>query len=131
MRVNVFVKEIECEHLKEDKILSIFKKKGYDKKKVEVLIEYDKMKSLDINNLKRMRSKYDGLLLGLMPHKMRGDMDGTSLIAIIEQQSEESPPLIVLRDETSRLKISNNSLKKGLEALTAKMERVNTYEQEI
>jgi hypothetical protein len=115
------------EHLKKDKIFIIISKAGYDKKRVEVLIEYDKMKSLDINNLKKIRSRYDGILLGPMPHKMHGDMSGESLIGIISNSPEEYPPFVIIQDKSENLKISKSSLKDALNRLGEKMEKVNSY----
>lgn len=117
-----------AEHLKESKIFAIFKKAGYEKNKIDVLTEYDKMKSLDMNNLKKMRSKYDGILLGPMPHKMHGDMIGNSLIGMMENHPDDYPPFVVVRDSAGGLKISNSSLARAISTLSEKMERVNQYE---
>ena len=116
-------------YLKEGKIMSIFKKEGYDKKRVELLIEYDKMKSLDMNNLKKIRSRYDGIILGPMPHKMHGDMSGGSLIGMMENSPEDYPPFVVAREKSGNLKLSNNSLRDALKDLGNTLMKVNSYEE--
>ena len=115
-------------HLKEGKIMSIFKKEGYDKNRVELLIEYGKMKSLDMNNLKKIRSRYDGIILGPMPHKMHGDMSGRSLIGMMENNPDDYPPFVVAREKSGNLKISNNSLRNALKDLGDTLMKVNSYE---
>jgi Mn-dependent DtxR family transcriptional regulator len=66
-----------------------------------------------------------------MPHKMHGDMNGESLIGIMQNNSEEYPPFTVIRDKAHKLKISKSSLKDALEELENKLRLVNTYTDTI
>ena len=113
------------------KILSTIIKAGFDKKKIQLYTDYHKFKSIDINNLKKIRSRYDGILLGPMPHKMHGDMQGESLIGIMQNHPEEYPPFTVIIDKAKKLKISKSSLKHALEELEKKLKLVNTYTETI
>jgi len=122
---------IGASEINEGKILSTITKAGFDKKKIQIYTEYQKFKSIDINNLKKIRSRYDGILLGPMPHKMHGDMNGESLIGIMQNNSEEYPPFTVIRDKAHKLKISKSSLKDALEELENKLRLVNTYTDTI
>jgi hypothetical protein len=111
-----------------DKYISEFKKFGIDKRNIEMRTEYKKMGSIDINNLKKIRSRYDGILLGPMPHKMSGDMNGSSLIAIMENNVDDYPPFVVVRDSAGQLKITKSSLKTALKELVSHIERYDKYE---
>jgi hypothetical protein len=117
--------------INEGKILSTITKAGFDKKKIQIYTEYEKFKSIDINNLKKIRSRYDGILLGPMPHKMHGDMPGTSLIEVMQNNPEEYPPFTVVRDKAHRLKISKSSLKDAIDKLENKLQLVNAYTEII
>lgn len=45
---------------------------------------------------------------------MHGDMEGSSLIAMMENNSEEYPPFITVRDSGGTLSINKSSLKKSI-----------------
>jgi len=122
---------IGASEINEGKILSTIIKAGFDKKKIHLYTDYQKFKSIDINNLKKIRSRYDGILLGPMPHKMHGDMQGESLIGIMRNNPEEYPPFTVITDKAKKMKISKSSLKHALEELEKKLKLVNTYTDAI
>jgi hypothetical protein len=59
-----------------------------------------------------VRSRYDGIILGPMPHKMRGDFqDGNSLVAMMENEPDRYPPFAVARDKSKELEITKSSLR--------------------
>ena len=104
-----------------------FDKAGFEKRNIDLRLEYDKLKSVDINDLKRIRGKYDGILLGPMPHKLRGDMDGGSLIGMMENNPKDYPPFVVLRDHAGGLKITKSGLKPSINEITEMLRRQNEY----
>jgi hypothetical protein len=109
-------------------IISELCKKGFAKNKIVLKTEYSKHKSIDINNLKKIRSQYDGILLGPMPHKMAGKMDGDSLISMMQNNAEDYPPFAVIRDKSGELKVSKQSFRAALDSLVPKLERYNNYQ---
>ena len=114
-------------NLKKDVLLSILKKYGYNKNNITLDIEYKKLHT-NINDLKKIRSKYDGILLGPMPHNSHGDMHKSSLIAMMLNEPDIYPPFVILKSESGNLKITKNSLKKGIVELSDKLEKINQYE---
>ncbi|OGV53906.1 MAG: hypothetical protein A2X49_15615 [Lentisphaerae bacterium GWF2_52_8] len=105
-----------------------FARFGFDKKNVELHTEYSKLKSFDINNLLLIRSRCDGILLGALPHRMKGNLlDGDSLILQMEQNPKAYPPFVVLRDKGGGLKITKTSLHEGLCQLVEKIEKIGKY----
>ena len=111
-----------------DKYISEFKKYGIDKHNIDMKTDYKKLGSFDINNLTKARSKYDGILLGPMPHKMSGDMDGRSLIGMMENNVSEYPPFVVVRDSSGELKITKSSIKTSLKKLIPLIKQYDNYE---
>jgi hypothetical protein len=118
---------IGAHEMNNERILSLFAKLGLDKKKVTLKTDYDKLKSLDINNLKKMRSKYDGILLGPMPHKMSGDLPAGSLIALMQNNPDDYPPFVVIKDKRGKLKISKKSLEESAAQLIDKLDNISYY----
>ena len=117
--------------LKRERLLVEFKRVGFDKQKVELHIEYDKMKQIKINDLTRIRSRYDGIILGPMPHIPKGTLRGQSLIGMMENNTQEYPPFVVCKERSGTLKITNNSLKSALNELIPKIDNYNNYRWKI
>jgi len=125
--MNVRIILIGDTRINRQRLLVEFEKVGFNKQKVELRIEYDKAKQLNINNLKRIRSKYDGILLGPMPHKVKGDILGESLIGMMKNNTDEYPPFAVCKERSGKLKITNNSLKLAIKELLPKIDDYNNY----
>jgi hypothetical protein len=114
--------------LSEGIIFSEFARYGFEKNNLSIETDYSKLGSFDVNNLLAVRSRYDGIILGPMPHKMKGDyQDGTSLVAMMENEPARYPPFAVARDKSKKLKITKSSLRDALEKLSAMIEKVGQF----
>ena len=114
--------------LSEGIILAEFARYGFEKKNLAIETDYSKLGSFDINNLLAVRSRYDGIILGPMPHKMKGDYkDGSSLVAMMENEPARYPPFAVARDKSKELKITKSSLRDALSKLSAMIEKVGQF----
>ncbi len=71
-----------------------------------------------------MRSKYEGIIVGPIPHSMR---NGFNLIRSIETDPQNYPPFIVTREKEQHLKMTKNLFKKALDDLSEKMKEVDNY----
>ncbi len=119
---------IGATHLSTGQVLSAFSQYGYDKKNVELNVEWDKYKSFDVNNLLAVRCRYDGVLLGPIPHRMKGEAaHGEDLIVQMQNEPDIYPPFIVIRDKRGDLKITKSSLKESIQQLTDLVEKVGLY----
>ena len=102
---------------------------GFNKKNVTLITDYKRMTHFDKNNVLKCRGKFDGVILGPMPHSIKGaTKDGSSLIAQMENFPTKYPPFVVLRDGQGALHISKTNLKLGLKTLAQKIRQVDRYE---
>jgi hypothetical protein len=117
-------------HLSNNQILPLFSKFGFGRENLELETEYEKYRTFDTNNLLAVRSRYDGILLGPMPHSMKGDLTiGDGLIVQMQREPERYPPFVVVRDKKGDLKISKSSLKNAIKDLVSLIEKVEKYVQ--
>lgn len=110
-------------------ILSACEDVGFAKSKVDLFVEYDKLKSLDTNNLLKARCHYDGLLLGPMPHHMKGTFLAScaSLLERMEHEPDRYPPFVAIRDHAGQFKITKTSLAHALATLATHLASINRY----
>lgn len=92
------VKEIE----------SVAKKNGINPKRLELCLNYEKIKSIDIRRFE-YNCNYSDIIFGPVPHKMVGIDDNSSAIAMIKNSSKAYPKLNLASDGNS-LKITKKSL---------------------
>ncbi len=116
---------IGASQVSSDVILSLCRKAGFDKRNIELHTDFDKLTNFDTNCLLKMRTKYEGIIVGPIPHSMK---HGFSLISLIETEPQNYPPFIVTREKDQHLKITKNVLKKALEDLSLKIKQVDNYE---
>jgi hypothetical protein len=116
-------------HLSTGQILSAFSQFGFEKQNIELHTEWDKYRSFDTNNLLAVRSRYDGIMLGPIPHKMKGNSpDGDDLIVQMQNYPDKYPSFVVVRDKRGDLKITKSSLKEAIKELISKTEKVGSYQ---
>lgn len=117
--------------LNNSQILAEFTSFGLDVHNIELHTDHDKYRTLDTNNLLAIRSRFDGILLGPMPHRMKGDFEkADNLIVQMERNTAQYPPFVVVRDKRGDLKITKSSLRKAIENLMVIIKSVGRYSQE-
>jgi len=109
-------------------ILSEFQRVGFDRHRVELKLEYEKFHAFNTNDLRLPTTGYDGLLIGPIPHKMRGDFPrGEDLIAHMNSHQEKYPSFSVIRNRTGHLKITKTALRSALKDLDNRLDKVEAY----
>lgn len=103
--------------VKESKLRSIARRRGFDPDLFEFVLGYNELKHYDFGKL-RGTFTYRAVLTGPMPHSTPGRCDASSAIAEMEAHPESYPPVIQLRDSNG-LKITNNSFAVALDELAA------------
>lgn len=93
-------------------LLGVIKDLRIDVDKVEFKLGYEKASGIDLETL-RYSNKYTDILMGPIPHKVKGLDSSTYFISEIENNQEEYPNLIKLIDSNA-LKITKTSFKNGL-----------------
>jgi len=110
--------------IKNDIILSLCRKAGFDKRNIDLHTDYGKLPSFDTNNLLKIRSKYEGIIIGPMPHSMKNCFN---LIHDLREKPQDYPPFVEAADKEQHLKVTKNSLKIALDKLCKKMHAVDNY----
>lgn len=105
-------------------ILAECRKAGFNRDNIDLHTEYAKLTGFDTNNLLKTRSHYAGILVGPVPHKMKHT---DNLVSRLENEPERYPPFVILQDKENHLKITRNTLKKGLERLKADFNSIDSY----
>lgn len=101
--------------VKEQKLKSIARKRGFDSERFEFCLEYDRLKHFDFARL-RDTLTYKAVMVGPMPHSTPGKLGSSSAIAEMENHPDTYPRIIQLRS-ANELKITNNSFAAGLDEL--------------
>ena len=101
----------------EGKLRAIAKRRGFQGRDLEFVLEYDALKHFNFGKL-RGSVTYRAVLAGPMPHSTPGKRDASSAVAEMEAHPETYPPVIRLRD-ASGLKITNNSFARALDTLVS------------
>lgn len=94
-------------------IRGLFKEYGVSPDRLELYLDYDKLTNLDLTSLHYSQGRYSLILLGPMPHSIRGKGDSTSFIDYLEER-DGYPPVKRLRTAQG-LKISRTSLRRVLD----------------
>jgi len=116
--------------LSNSQINSEITRAGIDIRNVEIHTDHNKYHSFDTNNLLSIRSRFDGILLGPMPHRMKGDFErADNLMAQMERNRGQYPPFVVIRDKRGDVKITKGSLRRAIEELLDKINRIGNYEK--
>lgn len=103
--------------VKETKLRSIVRRRGYDPDMFKFVLGYNELKHYNFDKL-RDTYTYRAVMVGPMPHSTPGKRDASSTIAEMEAHPETYPPIIRLRDSNG-LKITNNSFTNALDELAA------------
>lgn len=90
----------------------IAKKNGIDPKRIEFELEYEKLTNYNFEKFKYNMS-YSDVLIGPMPHKVKGLDESASFLSMVRKHPENYPKIIELRD-ANELKISKQSFLNGL-----------------
>lgn len=90
----------------------IAKHNGIDPRKIEFVLEYDKLTNYNFCKFKYNMS-YSDILIGPIPHKVKGLDASSSFMAMVKKQPECFPKVINLRG-SDNLKITKNSFLNGL-----------------
>lgn len=100
-----------------ERVRSIFKDHGFID--VKMITDWKKIKGHDANNLLKHRGRYDAILIGPVPHKIK---HADNIVSKIQSEPERYPPHIILRNNSNDLKITKNALENGLQKLVPKLE---------
>ncbi len=90
----------------------IVKKNGIDPKKIEFELDYEKLTNYNFEKFKYNMS-YSDVLIGPMPHKVKGLDESSSFLSMVREHPEDYPKIIELRD-ANELKITKQSFLNGL-----------------
>jgi|GEM_PF-5187971 uncharacterized phage infection (PIP) family protein YhgE len=95
-------------------IKGIIKSHGFNIDNVDFLLDYDKMKHFDVREL-QYSSKYHAILIGEIPHSIKGMGGASSLVQTLSQ--EGYPKTFALRGKNGNLRMTKTSLKESLNNL--------------
>ena len=101
--------------VKEEKLRSIARRKGFDANQFEFALEYHELAHYKFEKFRNSLS-YQAVLVGPMPHSTNSKRNSASMISEMENHPDIYPPVIRLCDSTG-LKITNNSFAEALEIL--------------
>lgn len=91
---------------------NISKSKGIDPRRIEFVLDFDKFTNYNFNKFKHNVS-YSDILLGPIPHKVKGLDESSSFLAMVRKNPDMFPNVIDLRS-SSKLKITKQSFINGL-----------------
>ncbi|GEM_PF-1548595 len=113
-------------------ILSECAKFGFERNNIELFTDFSKFHHFDANNLLVHRCRFDGILLGPMPHKIQGDFGSySSLIEKMQSEPSRYPIFEVLRNPNGDLVLSKKSLRMALDKLVLKLDEVSEYRSQV
>lgn len=90
----------------------IAKDNGIAPKRIEFELDYEKLTNYNFEKFKYNMS-YSDVLIGPMPHKVKGLDESASFLSMVREHPENYPKIIELRD-TNELKITKQSFLNGL-----------------
>lgn len=90
----------------------IAKDNGIDPKRIEFELDYEKLTNYNFERFKYNMS-YSDVLIGPMPHKVKGLDESSSFLSMVREHPEDYPKIIELRD-ANELKITKQSFLNGL-----------------
>lgn len=86
--------------------------------KIDIVDDYDKISNIDFRNMRY--SSIDGVIVGPMPHSVKGKGNYSSLIEMLKNESGY-PPVVECRISNGELKVSKRSLWHALGELGTKL----------
>lgn len=98
--------------ISKDVMISIAKKYGIKENRLEFELDYDRLHNYNFGNLRNNMS-YSDILVGPLPHKVKGIENYSSFLAMAEANPEEFPKIIRL-EGSNELKITKQSFLDGL-----------------
>lgn len=98
--------------ISKDVMASIAKKYGIKENRLEFELDYDRLHNYNFGNLRNNMS-YSDVLVGPLPHKVKGIENYSSFLAMAEANPEEFPKIIRL-EGSNELKITKQSFLDGL-----------------
>ena len=98
--------------ISKDVMISIAKKYGIKENRLEFELDYDRLHNYNFGNLRNNMS-YSDVLVGPLPHKVKGIEKYNSFLAMAEANPEEFPKIIRL-EGSNELKITRQSFLDGL-----------------
>ena len=98
--------------INKDVMISIAKKYGIKENRLEFELDYDRLHNYNFGNL-RNNMAYSDVLVGHLPHKVKGIENYSSFLAMAEANPEEFPKIIKL-EGSNELKITRQSFLDGL-----------------
>ncbi len=108
----------------ENDIYGIAKDYGIPKKNIEIIKDWDEIKRFDPRKL-RYSAKYNGIMIGPVPHSVKGKGDYSS---IIETLNESGFPVHVdVREPNGELKITKSTFKQKIKLLIELIEAHKLY----
>ncbi len=107
-----------------DEVIKLLKQYNIDTKRVEMVLEYDKLQKYKWNSI-QYSDKYSDIIVGPMGHKSIGSDDYSSVIARMEK--EEGWPNVIRAEANSRLKFSKKSLEDALLKSEFYIKELSTY----
>lgn len=102
----------DCESIGIDQVRMTLKKSGVDSNDYEIISDYSKITNMSFDFLKNS-SIYSDVLIGPMPHKVKGIEGYSSLPAMIMDNQKNYPKLTEIVANSS-LKISKASLRDAI-----------------
>ncbi len=85
---------------------------------IDINNDYKKNKRYNIKTL-QYNSKYDGIMIGPIAHKVCGMGDNSSVIQALSR--EGFPPIVEVRAKSGKLKITKTSIKEAMKSLLIKV----------
>lgn len=102
---------------------------GFERNNIELFTDFSKFHHFDANNLLVHRCRYDGILVGPMPHKIQGNFGSfSSLIEKMANEPHRYPLFEILRNVNGELVLSKKTLRQGLTNLVIRMDEVGQYQ---
>ncbi len=103
--------------VKENDLSGIFKVEGFNKNNIDLQLDYAKLPQFNISEI-QYSDKYDCILVGPVPHKMRGIGSYSSLLELLKNE-EGYPYTIKIQTQNDELKITKSGLKKAIKSVKA------------
>lgn len=102
-------------HLNKDDLRNICKGYGFSDNQIDIRDDYARLTNLNVEFLKN-NNKFLGLIVGAVPHSIKGVTSG-NLLSHLEENVCDYPPVRVCRDANNNLGFSANTVKQALSDL--------------
>jgi len=102
--------------IQEKDIYGIAKDYGIPNKNIEIIKDWDKIKNLDLETL-RYSAKYNGIMIGPVPHSVKGKGDYSSIIEALKEKERGFPVHVEVREPNGELKITKSTFRQKIKLL--------------